>query len=357
MAFTTSADYIRFGLNYITDYGLDFDLICGRTGIDTTVFTETGARISFFEIIELWEMVERRSMDQNFGLHVGEKMADFSGHILFLLLSNAATLQDAVALLCKYWSLLTDIHSPRLRFNDKHAELSIYYHAKGPSMYRHKNEAVLVLYASILQRLIEEKISFDQICFSHPRPENISEHQRIFNSPLYFNRTVNKLVFRREYLELPVLLSNQNLCRNLESIAIGLLESRYKDGFWSDKVRKEIFNILGRQKSSIESVSEKLAITPRNLQYKLKNEGTTYQQLLEQIRKEKAVYLLKQASFTIGDTASLLGFSEQSAFSRAFKRWYGLSPKHYLIQARSKHLADPYLLNTQTGTIEMPKSF
>jgi AraC-like DNA-binding protein len=84
------------------------------------------------------------------------------------------------------------------------------------------------------------------------------------------------------------------------------------------------------EKNSIEIIASSLGMSPRNLQFKLKEEKTTYQNLLGAVRKEIALSYLREKEATICDIAFLLGFSEQSAFNHAFKRWTGFTPREYL---------------------------
>jgi len=72
-----------------------------------------------------------------------------------------------------------------------------------------------------------------------------------------------------------------------------------------------------------------MAVSVRKLQNRLKEEGITYQHLLDQVRKEQAIYLLEEKHIPISEITHMLGYSEQSAFNRAFKRWVGATPGHY----------------------------
>lgn len=334
MGLTTSVEFIRLIMSYASSSGIDSDKIYAKAGFDISSLEDTSARVSFFKFGALWLALKEESSDSDFGLHLGEKILTFPGHILFLILFNAPTLEDVLKKLCRYFNLLTDIHSPYLTKNRDLTELLLRYNVNGATLDRQSNETNLAGYTSVLRRMSDDKIRFEGVHFVHPRPKDISEHQRIFNAPLFFDQGENKLVFKTEYLGLPVITSNQSVLENLEKMAKELQSKIYNDGPLSEKVSQTIFNMVGTEKTEMESIARKLAISPRNFQNHLKKEGVTFQQLLNHVRKEKAMYMLKNENYSISEIAFLLGYAEQSVFSRAFKRWAGLPPRDYRSQFR-----------------------
>ena len=135
--------------------------------------------------------------------------------------------------------------------------------------------------------------------------------------------------FDNEYLRLPVLLSNKEVLETLERTARKLQERLYAKGPWSEKVARLIIDMMKGQKPEIDFIARKLAVSPRNLQIRLREEGETYQHLLDQVRKEQALYFLENENLSISEISFLLGYSEQSVFSRAFKQWVGCTPGQY----------------------------
>ena len=117
----------------------------------------------------------------------------------------------------------------------------------------------------------------------------------------------------------------------MEQFAQKLLDRLYVSDVWSDKVVRLLGQLLVRGEDiSIENVAKNLAMSVRNLQIKLKDEGASYRRLLDAVRKEIALSYLKENEVSVCDIAFLLGFSEQSAFNHAFKRWTGINPRQYL---------------------------
>jgi AraC-like DNA-binding protein len=195
---------------------------------------------------------------------------------------------------------------------------------------RHHSEAVLTLLSFTLRDLTRGQVRFIEVRFVHPRPEDTTEHQRIFDCPLAFEQPRNEIVIRREDLARPIFPTNPELLERLEQFAQELLDRLYAPDTWADRVTHLIGQTLWRgEKPTLDAVAYELAISPRHLQNKLKAEGTTYRRLRDRVRKEIAVDYLKRPDVAIYDIAFLLGFSEQSAFNHAFKRWTGDSPREY----------------------------
>ncbi|MCP5047154.1 MAG: helix-turn-helix domain-containing protein, partial [bacterium] len=178
-------------------------------------------------------------------------------------------------------------------------------------LHRYHSEAILSLFISIFRRLIEPRIDPIEVRFAHRRPGDISEHKRIFCSPLLFEQSRNEIKIKQEYLSLPVYSANPALLPVLERFIQGLLDRLYSSDTWVNRVNRLIGKMLTAEvKPGIESIAGELEISSRNLQNKLKEEGTTFQKLLDQVRKEMALNYLKNKDMTLLDIAFLLGFSE-----------------------------------------------
>jgi AraC-like DNA-binding protein len=134
-------------------------------------------------------------------------------------------------------------------------------------------------------------------------------------------------VFSRADLDLAIFLADLELLDKLEQLAQERLNQLYAPDTWADRVAQLIAQMLLQgEKPTIGAISRGLALSTRHLQNKLKREDVTYRMLLDQVRKEIALGYLEKGDVAICDLAFLLGFSEQSAFNHAFRRWTGSTP-------------------------------
>lgn len=338
-----TADYLKLTMSYADYLGIDSIEVFRKAGLDSRLMEDPDACISAHVFNTIWNTMEGISTDRNLGLHIGELVSNFPGHILFLLMLNAPTIRDAIEKFCQYFNLMTDFLAPAFSVDKDTAVISAQFHVGDIPVTRHTNESILSAFASILHRISESRIRFDGIYFSHAEPDDTTEHKRIFQAPLHFNQEKNRLVFSDSYLDLPILLSNEETLKTLEHLAERLQKKIYTAGPWSEKVIRQIMIMLQGDKPDITGVAGKLAVSPRSLQNYLKNEGVTYQKLLEDVRREQAVHLLENESASITEISFLLGYSEQSIFSKAFKRWTGKSPSRYRMDfAASSVKPQPY---------------
>ncbi len=193
-------------------------------------------------------------------------------------------------------------------------------------------EALLSMFIHILRFLTDNNLYLIGVRFCHSRPADISLHEQIFDAPFAFDQTKNELVIEDQFMNLPILMSSPELLKTLEQFAHDLLVKLYHVDTLSFMVIQTLRELIMKgEKPGIKAVAGKHAMIVRNLQQKLKKEGTNYQGLLDTTRKEMALAFLKKGNMTICDITFLLGFSEQSAFNHAFKRWTGNSPKEYYV--------------------------
>jgi AraC-like DNA-binding protein len=328
---TASTDLTGILLRYASRIGLEIQEICEEIGFDPSPLADPGARVSLEKFNALWEAVVLRSGDKDFGLHFGEAAHEFfGGHILFAVMMNCPIVGDALEKFFRYHSLMADIHEMRINRKGTYASLRLETLQPGVRLHRHHSEAILTIVATLLRRLSENRIDPVEVHFAHPEPEDVAEHRRIFRAPLLFRQPRNRFIIRKEDLALPIFLANPDLLESMERFAHERVVELYGRDGWADRVTRSIDKILSRgERPSIDSIARSLAVSTRQLQSRLKAEGASYQQLLDRIREEMALRYLGKPEVTICDIAFLLGFSEQSAFNHAFKRWTGRTPGEY----------------------------
>ncbi len=336
---TTSITLVRILLRYITQSGLNANELLGPLDIGFSMVEDTEARISSHQFAAIWQAALKQSKDPDFGLHFGKALADSytGGHILFNVMKNCPTVGTALEKFCIYHDLMADAIQPVMKLGPPYVSMT--WDIDGPevSIPRHLSEALLTSYVFILRQVSDNRLNLLETRFQHPQPRNINEHERIFEAPLLFGQGRNELIFDRKYLELPVFLADGEFLETLESYAQKVLDRLYPPNSWSEKVirlQNELF--VRGDKPNIEAVARSLAVSSRKLQIKLKEEGTTYQNILDQVREALALNYLGKEEITICDIAFLLGYSEQSAFNHAFKRWTGSTPGEYLKRERRK---------------------
>jgi len=136
-------------------------------------------------------------------------------------------------------------------------------------------------------------------------------------------------MFDATCLNWPILTSNAALLPLFEQEAEVMLEAIHQTQSHTRQVVQAIAHQLKGELPTIQAIAHKLTISVRQLQRELKTEGTSFQKLLDKTRQELAVRHLKNPMTPINDIAFLLGFSDPSAFNRAFKRWTGNTPRSY----------------------------
>lgn len=181
-----------------------------------------------------------------------------------------------------------------------------------------------------LGRIAAGELTSNEVWFRHPAPEYADQYERVFELPVHFGKRCNALIGRRERFDDPLPRADSTLCDLLDQHAQALLERLPRSEPFADRVREAIANELGSGDPSADRVSEILGVSPRTLRRRLRDTETSHQQLLDEVRNELARSTLAEGKLGITEVAFLLGFSDASAFHKAFRRWTGQSPRDWL---------------------------
>jgi AraC-like DNA-binding protein len=163
--------------------------------------------------------------------------------------------------------------------------------------------------------------------FTHEAPAYRAEYDRIFRVPLIFGSDKNAILFGEELLSVKLPPANRYVQRLLTQHAEALLTKLDSSKSTRGEVEKFLLQMLPSGEASVEIVAAKLGISRQTLFRRLKTEGVTFAKVLDELRHKLALQYLNEKKISVNETAYLVGFSDAAAFSRAFKRWTGSSPR------------------------------
>jgi AraC-like DNA-binding protein len=168
------------------------------------------------------------------------------------------------------------------------------------------------------------------IRFTYPEPSYRAEYDRIFGVPLFFNSHMNALQMDEALLSMKLPRTNPYLSEVMSARAEELLKSLEMSKTMRGRVENLLIPVLHTGEVSMDVIAVKLGVSRQTLFRKLKVEGITFEKVLDELRHKLALHYLNEKQAPVNQTAYLVGFSEPAAFSRAFKRWTGSSPRTYV---------------------------
>lgn len=163
--------------------------------------------------------------------------------------------------------------------------------------------------------------------FTHDEPSYRAEYDRIFRVPLFFSSDKNAILYGEELLSVRLPPTNRYVSRLLTKQAEELLTKLEGSKSIRGRVEKLLIPMLPSGEANVETIAAKLGVSRQTLFRKLKAEGVTFERVLDELRRKLALHYLNNKKISVNETAYLVGFSDAAAFSRAFKRWTGSSPR------------------------------
>jgi AraC-like DNA-binding protein len=319
-------------LNLLTNHGIETSEFLSYANIDSAIVKSPDSRISSEQFFLLFKKALELTGDANLGLHLGESPSGFSNITGYVIL-NCSTIGEAFKKYMKYQRITEELFKLDLMIKGHKAMITVQLKNKNHELEKHLicyQISGIPKYARILTgNRADLNHKTLEVRFQHNRPRDISEYKRIFQCPVLFGNKLNAFIFDKKYLETPVLNPNKDLLEVFEKHAQDTLDRMDLQESFTRKVGREIIDMFNGDMPKIEDLAGHLSISVRSLQAKLKEEGTTFTRILEEIRKNLALSYLEDNQNTISEIAYLLGFSEPSVFNRAFKKWMNCTPGTY----------------------------
>lgn len=311
--------------------GADSSALCRAVGVDPAVLQNPDGRVPIRAVQALWQEAVRVTDEPDLPLQLGELINPLSLGVLAYVMMHCPTLGKAIEKLCQYQDIACEGVQTVGRLRDGRFYLSLTLTSKAIIYPDYTLASEFSIYQSAFRALTGQAIVAEEIRFAFPEPKNRVTFERVFApAKLTFNAGETVLVLDANCLNTPILNANPSLFPLFEQHAGELLRKLRTTTevpvALSVRVKQEIFALLKGEEPALAAVADGLAMGIRTLQLHLKEEGVTYQQLLDEVRHELAVRHLRESHFSTTDIAYLLGFSEPSVFYRTFKKWTGSTP-------------------------------
>lgn len=311
------------------NYGVTAQSLYDAAALSPDILVDPDNRIPFAQLVALYERAAALTGDDAFGLHVGENVDPKAFDVLGYSVINSLAFGAALDRMVRYNSLWTNGSGFTVEIEKTNSTIIYTYHDDSITERRHDAEMTFAAIAALGRLVTAADWYPTSVSFQHSQPRHTAEHERIFRCPIQFDAGANEFVFDSSALELPLVKADPGLCAVLDRHAEELLAKYPRDDTLIERARTLIKDELNGGEASLERVAEQLGMSGRTLQRKLREHGTSHQELLDQMRKDLAMRYLREPEMAICEVAYLLGFSESSALHRAFKRWTGLTPSEF----------------------------
>ncbi|MBV8464793.1 MAG: AraC family transcriptional regulator [Burkholderiales bacterium] len=331
--------YAQTAVDTALDAGLPRERVAALLDVPTSQLQPLPEAIPVAAYLRLLDGAAKELNDDCFGLHVGERMRLATFAVYGMVLMACRTFGEALEQVIRFESLAHDLGRSRIHIEGDRARYEWHspYLAEAS---RHLPESVFAGIVETANWMARRHLPAQEIALTGTTPPKEGEYHRILKAPLRFGAAVPYAYFDAAILSMPMPNADTSLFPVLTKHAETLLAERARE--LSEPpilgtVRQQIAGLLTRDGANLAAVADALAMSPRTLQRRLTDAGTTFQQLLDATRRELAAGYLERADLSLTDIAFLLGFSEQSSFSHAFRDWYGQSPANYRAAQHTRH--------------------
>lgn len=317
---------------YCRETQVDIQPVLKAAGISEDQLTDIDSRIPFEDYTEAFKVAAELSKDPFFALHYGEQIKPGHYGIVGMIAMSCSRAGELMELHRRYQSLVADSVINTYEPTARGIKMTCTPKLLSQNHSRLHFEAAFSAWITFARWITGLKNHYPlEVCFPYPAPDDLSEYHRVFGRQLLFDQPAATILYDPALMDAPIPQSNPALRQQLEAQALELLlkaGANHADPLLQE-VQQLIANSLADGAPDIESTAELLAMSTRALQRKLQELGTNFSQMLDTTRQELGLNYIKQKHISLTEIAFLLGFSEQSAFNRAFKRWTGQSPSAY----------------------------
>lgn len=308
--------------------GIDSTDLFDKAGLDMALLKDPNARYPLEGTTQLWKLAVEATGDPCLGLNVGRNINQTTFHAMGYSLLASPTLKDAFERLIRYFRIVSDAAELAFLPAGKEYKFEIQM-LPGDSQPSHEAlDAMMSVLIRLCRALYGRHFRANRIRLRRPAPSDTTVFEKVFKAPVEFGTNETAMYLDAQVLDEPLPAGNADLARHNDEILARYLAHFDKLNI-ANRVHGALVEQLPHGEPSQENIADMLHMSLRNLQRKLSAESTSYKEILNKTRHDLALSYMADSSYSISEITYLLGFSDTSSFTRAFKRWTGKTPSEY----------------------------
>jgi len=341
-------------LRVVATQGADVDAVLASCGLTFNPMLETPGQpqyVSALTYSKLYRQVMAILQDESFGLSSQTKAPPGTFRMMCLFIIHCKNLRQAMLRSAAFFDYVDHVAQ---NFSQPRHPLTMAEEGKiaacrftNPNQKADRNQlrsdaSVNYMMHRFYSWLIGQDIPIVRVHFSYAAPIDPEKYEALYNAPVHFGTGENTVYIPADYLEAPIAQDESSLRDFLRTAPYQLVSKQEPQTTHklADHVRAMIEAEMQGEFPSIETIASKMAISSRTLHRRLTREGTSFQEIKDDIRRDAAIAYMNREELTINAVSILMGFQDTSAFYRAFKKWTGASPGEYRSrELQQKHRA------------------
>lgn len=339
IARTSSAAWVRGVVDMFCAEGVDAQTLFRDAELDIAVLNDPDGRFSIDDVSRLWEMAVASTGKATLGL--SKELAVTYGNLGLVRYAMMAcpTLLAALERLVRYMNVVSNAATFSLTEDAEGHWFELGHVGGERPVPRQRVEFGMLTVLTSCSWFTGRELTAEVVEFVYPEPADPMPHREAFGCPLGFGRPANRALLRKADLALPLWARDQAMAVLHERLMEDEL-ARLEGARTTHQVQRLLQTRVLYPEPRREDIAAALSISDRTLQRRLQAEGTSFQQLLDDVRRELAQQYLRKPGQPLKRVAELLGFGDQSNMFRACRRWFGESPGQYRARfsAHESHL-------------------
>ena len=323
-----SVYFARAVLKHAVDKGLDVVELLRKSRISPRLLLEDNAKISIERFADLQVSTMVAMQDESLG-YASRRMPVGTWNMMCHAVIGCETLGQALHRYCRFFQLFEFGARPHLEFSEDSAHIIAKPFDQKVKLSGYSGEMILFNSHRFASWLVQEFLPIQAAHLSGPAKADLPDYRRMFlAAPIQFEQADTRLTFSRALLDKRVTQNEQTLRHFLRHPALIMLTQNYAQSSWTAQVKSMVRHDLEIM-PELNEVATQLDIHPQTLRRRLSSEGTNFKEIKNQLRRDTALHFLGKQGLSIEEIAYRAGFSESSAFIRAFKGWTGVTPYTY----------------------------
>lgn len=330
---TVSAGLAHSLLMFAVGRGLDRETLLQKAGIAAPLLVNPDNRVPMDSYRALMRAAKDMSGDPALAIEFGASEPIEKHSVVGLICHSAATMGEAFMQMSRYARLVIDVESgtdkPRFTLAQLDSGVWIEDNRPEPNAFPELSESTFARFVCDYRRHFGDAPFAKEIHVTHARPAHADAYDRTYRVPVHYGMDRNAIRIDPTWLSVEIQPTNRYMFGVLSKMADALMKKLEGASSIRGRVENMLLPLLHTGEVSMDDIAAKLNMSRQTLYRKLRAEGVSFEAILDELRHTMALHYLDGQQVSVNETAYLVGFSEASSFSRAFKRWTGQNPSDH----------------------------